>query len=950
MLANLGTDTHGPDPRKTHHRAKVRAALFGGPPPAPERIARYRILREIGTGAMGEVLEAYDDVLTRKVAVKLVHRLRRSPEASVRMLQEARSLAQLSHPNVVQVYEAGMQDERAWIAMEYIQGQNLTTWLEAGSRGAARVLEVFVDAGRGLAAAHEAGLVHRDFKPDNVLIDDRGCVKVVDFGLVRTLAEPQTLPLLEFDTQSGEDLGSSASRAPLTRDGTVLGTPGYMSPEQIRGVPVDARSDQFSFCASAWFGLFGVRPFRGSSLRHLHYAMHQGTIEGGTLQPRGVGAARRALLRGLSFDPEDRFPTMHALLEQLQRRPRRRWVLAAGATMFAGALAATEWGPNERPCGEDLALAERWSGERASAIQEAFVHTAASYAAPTAQRVTETMQAYATELQRARDTVCEAGRSADAVTVQAQLRCLAGRASALSALTTSFSTADVAAVQHAIDATLHLPKIDRCITLAADDEPQAPADLHLREALAQAHAARQTGHAAQALELSRELVRLAALEQDVATEVDGMMLSALSRFELGEHAVGVTELTTAIGRATAAQLDERTTVGWVDLATHGGRDLRAPQDTAIWLTQADAWVQRTGLTDQQFPLELARGHYQYLTKPSEAHATFDALVQMLEDRDDLDHLSAQARNGRAAAAIQLGRPEDAQRDCRWLLGHTQQNYGPGHPFTASAEYSLGLALFHSGDPEAIEHYERARATWTTLYPSGHPDTIKALIAVADLDLAEGRLEQAHAAADEALALQQRLGPDQVALAEVWTLLGVVQHSEGRFESAAESHTHAVDIYETKLGATDFRTGVARSNLGEALVMAGRWVKASPHLEAALVGIEQTVGAEHPTLAYPLKAAGIAAVLAGNPGEAIVQLERAQSLAAEADPVERAEIHLALGHALRQRGESDRAVATLAAVERWTATATELGQSRLQRLSRLLAAGAPAGVAPPAARP
>ncbi|MCH9681260.1 MAG: serine/threonine-protein kinase [Deltaproteobacteria bacterium] len=948
-LEQLGSDTQDLDPRKTHHRAKVRAALFGGPPPAPERIARYRILGEIGTGAMGEVLEAYDDVLTRKVAVKLVHRLRRSPDASSRMLQEARSLAQLSHPNVVQVYEAGMLNERAWIAMEYIQGQNLTTWLGAESRTAERVLEVFIEAGRGLAAAHEAGLVHRDFKPDNVLIDDRGKVKVVDFGLVRTLAEPQTLSGTDFDSLSDDGLGTSSSGTPLTREGTVLGTPGYMSPEQIRGARVDARSDQFSFCAAAWSGLFGVRPFRGNSLRHLHYAMHKGTLQADVLQPRGIAATRRALLRGLSFDPEDRFPSMDALLEQLQRRPRHRWLYGASVAALASTIAAANWGA-DAPCGEDLALEDHGTPQLRSSIRDAFANTGAPYADTTAQAVAQTMLGYDAELRRARDTVCGGSRAVASTAVQAQLRCLAGRASALTALGATFSTADATTVEHAIDAASHLPKVDRCITLAEDDEPQGPADPHLRAALAAAYTAHSTGHPAQAVELSHELIRRAVVEHDPATEVDGLMLRSLSRFELGEQDTAVTDLTAAIGRATAARLDERTTEAWVDLATHGGQELRDPEATAMWLTQASAWVERTGSEEQRHPLELARGHYQFLTAPHEAFATYDALVKALEGRSDLDHLAARARTARAMVAVQLGNAQTAVGDARWLRDHMEDKYGSGHPFTSSAEHNLGLALLHSGDSEAAEHLHRSITTWTALFPAGHLEMVKSLIALADLDLSQGRIDHARDKANRALALQQRLGPDQVGLAENWTLLGVVDHSAGQFEQAARAHEHAVEIYEAKLGAADYRTAVAHSNLGEAMVMGGRWKQARPHFETALTGLEHVVGTEHPTLAFPLKSAGIAALLAGNPQDAIAPLERAQALAAKGDPVERAEIDLALGHAWLRQGDSERGATMLEAVQQWEDTATDLGRTRIQRLSRLLTSEDSGTTAMPSAAP
>ncbi|MEX1364807.1 MAG: serine/threonine-protein kinase [Nannocystaceae bacterium] len=933
-LEALGSNTRARDPRKNHQRAKVQAALFGLAPPSPERIARYRILGDIGSGAMGEVLEAYDDVLTRKVAIKLVHRQLRSPNASSRMLKEARSLAQLNHPNVVQVYEAGMHGDRAWIAMEYIQGQNLRSWLENESRGAEQILAVFIAAGRGLAAAHDAGFVHRDFKPDNVLIDDRDCAKVVDFGLVRTLAEPQTLQPLELEPTADDSSPLVPLQHPLTQEGAVLGTPGYMSPEQIRGARVDARSDQFSFCAAAWFGLFGERPFRGASLHQLHHAMHRGVIEGGTPSGRGMAAVRKALLRGLSFEPEDRFPSMDALLEQLQHRPRHRWVFGAGVVALAGLLAVSSLGDD--PCGTELAPAQGWSSEHASAIEDAFARTPATYASATALRVVDSMQRYSAQLDSAHEAICQGQAQRDSAAIEARLGCLEDRALALEALGSRFLVADVTTVAHAVDAAAALPSIERCITLAPDHEPLTPADPELRQALASAHAARRTGDGARAIELSNALMQSAKDAGDVVTEIDALTLRALARFERGEYDDAVTDLSTAIGRATAARLEERTTVGWVDLATHGGRDLRRPKDTAIWLSQAEGWVDRGGLPDQRLALALARGHYQLLVAPAGAYATFDALTESLRGRSDLEPLAAQARHGRSAAATLLGDIEAARRDTRWILDYTQRKYGPQHPFTASAQYSLGLALFQGGSAEAIEHYQAALATWRAVYPAGHPDILKTLVALADLELAGGRLGRARAHAHEALELQLKLGPEQLALAEVWTVLGVIQHSEGDFDQAAQSHRAALKLYEDQLGEHDYNTAVARSNLGEALVMAGRGEGARPYFDAAITSLERVVGPEHRVLAYPLKGAGIAALLAGELPQAIAVLERARALATEADPVERAEIDLAYAHALLVQGHPERSAPLRAEVQQWRATATELGKARVDRLSRLLA--------------
>jgi len=285
-------------------------------PIAGARFGRYTILEELGRGAMATVYTAYDDQLDRKVAIKLI----RNPH--VRVQQEARAVARISHPNVVQIYEIGTFEGHDFIAMELIDGVNLTTWQRARSRNIYDIIAMYAQAGRGLAAAHRAGLVHRDFKPDNVIVDSSGRPRVGDFGLahVRSPAED-----LEHDPTlaSADDLA--------TRDDTVVGTPAYMAPEQLLCGDVDARADQFGLCASLYEAVYGVRPYRGGSIEEL-----RATARAGVLQEPPPGAivppALRALLRrGLAPKPADRWPSLADLLDQLDQLDAQRDPAGAGS-------------------------------------------------------------------------------------------------------------------------------------------------------------------------------------------------------------------------------------------------------------------------------------------------------------------------------------------------------------------------------------------------------------------------------------------------------------------------------------------------------------------------------------------------------------------------------------------------------------------------------------------
>ncbi|EDM76994.1 serine/threonine kinase family protein [Plesiocystis pacifica SIR-1] len=361
MLATSQTNPAAPKARargvETQARkAQVLAGLFDEPAPAV-KVGRFSIVRKLGAGGMGVVYMAYDEELDRRVAVKLLRSTDTDTIGRARMKREAQAMARLSHPNVVTVYEVDSHEGQLFVAMEYVEGDDLRGWLDAGARPWPEVVAVFCQAGRGLAAAHEAGLVHRDFKPDNVLVGRDGRARVADFGLAHVF---EALHEEESETVSSGEFAET-----LTRTGAIMGTPAYMAPEQYAGERGDARSDQFAFCVALWEGLFGERPFRGRTLAQLSAAISEGRIAA----PEGASAGAvpewltAAVRRGLAAEPDARWPSMEVLLEVLTddpraRRTRRlRWGLS---TLLVGAvLAGTSW-----VAGRELARNQRqayWS-------------------------------------------------------------------------------------------------------------------------------------------------------------------------------------------------------------------------------------------------------------------------------------------------------------------------------------------------------------------------------------------------------------------------------------------------------------------------------------------------------------------------------------------------------------------------------------------------------------
>jgi len=292
-------------------------------------IGHFAVLRKLGEGGMGVVYAAYDERLERRVALKLIH-----GDDTARLMREAQALARVSHPNVVQIYEVGTYADRVFVAMEYVEGPTLTEWL-AEPREFGAILDVFVQAGRGLEAAHARGLVHRDFKPGNVIVGADGRARVLDFGLAR--ADDRRDEPAPQGISAARMSDPSLLSSPLTRTGSLLGTPAYMSPEQFLGVAVDARSDQFSFCVALYEALYDKRPFAGATMSELMAAVTRGEVEPPPPRPELAATIPAAVLRGLIAEPEARWPTMTELLDVLDAA--RGQVDARGQARAGGSIA-----------------------------------------------------------------------------------------------------------------------------------------------------------------------------------------------------------------------------------------------------------------------------------------------------------------------------------------------------------------------------------------------------------------------------------------------------------------------------------------------------------------------------------------------------------------------------------------------------------------------------------
>jgi serine/threonine protein kinase/formylglycine-generating enzyme required for sulfatase activity len=318
-------------------------------------VGRYLVLERLGAGAMGVVYAAYDPELDRKIALKLLRPQGKAADLSrrqARMVREAKAIAKLSHPNVVGIFDVGVHEGQVFMAMEHLAGGTLRHWMAAKKRPWRETIQMFIAIGHGLAGAHAEGLIHRDFKPDNVLLDKNGVPKVVDFGLVRLAASTTELSgsgafEREPDEEATASLPGTSDPGALTRTGALTGTPAYMAPEQFRSEGVDARTDQFAFCGTLYEALYGERPFAGDNVLAIAGSVLSGRVREAPRDSQVPGWVRRVVLRGLELDPDRRFPAMDELIavladDPIVKRRRQMTAIAAALTLVTGIVATRQ--------------------------------------------------------------------------------------------------------------------------------------------------------------------------------------------------------------------------------------------------------------------------------------------------------------------------------------------------------------------------------------------------------------------------------------------------------------------------------------------------------------------------------------------------------------------------------------------------------------------------------
>jgi tetratricopeptide (TPR) repeat protein/predicted Ser/Thr protein kinase len=708
-------------------------------------VGRYTILEVVGRGGYGEVYAAYDPELDRKIAIKFLHGVRSggSSAAETRLLREAKAIAKLSHPNIVNVYDAGTFDGRVFVAMEFVDGETLKEWLTDKPRTRAEILDVFKNAARGLAAAHAADLVHRDFKPANVMVRNDGRVLVMDFGTVRQVAGSEDA--------AGNDRGRPVSalsmehELDLTRTGELVGTPAYMAPEQFEGDRTDARTDQFSFCVALYGALYGERPFAGEAFLELRASVLQGKIRPPPERAGkrgGVGKnvptwLRRVLLRGLSVNPAGRFVSMAALLEALEQDPasrRRPWLVgAAVALALAGALGANRYSAHGRAsCAAGAArLVGVWEAggvdsARKQSIAQAFARTGKAYATRTFARTATLLDAYVERWTAMDRDACEATRvRAEQSNEALALRkaCLDDRVRDLRALTDIYASADLGVVQNAISAATALPTLDACADLPAlragkpfDDPALRKRGEELRDRFARVQALMQSGQCAAAAAAGKPL--LTDIRATGSRPLLAQVLALMGTLgdNCGDPREAVAWLKEAYFTAEAARLDRLAVeaAGRIPvLAANRLGDLAMARD---WLEIMRATLERVG-PDDRLQSMLFSAESLYLQSRGDVDTVISAARRSLElSRRALgaDHVQTLLIFGNLGEALaRAGRLEEALSVDREADEVTVRALGPDHPSVGNLANNEGEVLDALGRfAEAEAQFRRAIDCWS----------------------------------------------------------------------------------------------------------------------------------------------------------------------------------------------------------------------------------------------
>lgn len=750
-------------------------------------IGRYVIEGRVGAGAMGVVYRAHDPKLDRHVAIKMSHASQaESKRGAERFAREARAMAALHHPNVVQVYDFGVRDGEAFLVMELLDATTLTEWLETEPRVAER-MRVLRQAGEGLAAAHEAGLVHRDFKPANVLITRDGTAKVTDFGLARAYGDDDSNSDASPLVRSLELSGSEPSHT-VTAQGVVIGTPAYMSPEQHRARPLTPQSDQYSFCLTGYELLTGQRLFEARTLAKLEMLKDDGPpLDAFRELPLSVA---RALRRGLQPRPRDRFRDISALLVALRRRPLRSWAGLSAAVALPIALVAV---PSMQSIGPDCATesAVQWDDGDREAVRAAFLHASTPGSGEAAERVVAMLDGEATAWASARASACGLEASARDLA----LVCLDRRKADFDHLRDRIAIRRAVPVEHAVKVASRLKTPSDCLQPAAARLEAARAnprtrayldEVDRRKALAE-DAFRVADRFAAQIEIEAAIKAAANIEPPVLRSKPlsdlGNMLDTAGN---GERASVV--LHEAYDYAAAASNDRAAASAAIRLIWVEGVTLGRSEEGRRWSREAEARMSR------------------FTPRPDMAAARLINLAAIAQREEDLERSLELMLEAHVVGET----PEPSVTPARQNILLMAR---------ARREHNIGALHFFLGDyKEALPAFQRSVAATRAARGIDHPDVVDALEGVSRSAEALGELDLARVTAKSMIRiLEKHRGKDHPSVASAKRALASVEYAVGDLDEVRRLFEEIVALLEGRGElAYDMEAAAARVELSTVL--------------------------------------------------------------------------------------------------------------------------------------
>jgi tetratricopeptide (TPR) repeat protein len=857
--------------------------------PVGTQIGRLVVLGPLGEGGTALVYVAYDRELDRKVALKFMRpslvASERATAARTRLMREAQALARLSHPNVVAIHDVGTYGDVVFIAEAYVDGGTVTDWLKEKPRSVREILDVFLQAGRALAAAHAAGLVHRDFKPDNVLVGRDGRAQVTDFGLAR--ATDDTTPEEPVQTVGATLVDSSGVLAsPLTRTGMIMGTPAYMAPEQHLSQRADARTDQFNYCVSLYETLYGERPFAGTTVGELAREVTQGRVRPAPKDSKVPPWLRKVILRGLKPDPADRYPSMTAVLEALGRDPAATRRRASTVALLGLLLAAVAVGVSAyhqrgtRLCGgAERKLAGVWDDSRRDALRRAFVATNKPFAEAAWRGVVAALDAHTQTWVGMHEDACKAtrvrGEQSEAL-LDLRVRCLTQRLGEVKALVDVLEAADGDVVERAAKATGGLGSLAICADAEALKSVLPPPKdagtrtkvQEVRARIARAKALEQAGKYTEALQVATTAVAEARELSYRPLDAEALYQLAMAMADKGD----VKGAEPVFHQALFAAIE--------------GHHREVEASTAIML------IHYVGYTERRIP----EGHF---------WASYaKALLTTLGTNEALE---SRWHNSVAGVYYSEAKYDKQLVHNQRSLALRQRAFGKSHVAIAGSLNNLGVTHQGLGNPrQAAEYYERARELYEQASGPEHPDVALTLMNASGAHGALGDLTKQRAAAERSVAIFEKVaGPEHPSTAMALANLAAAYHNQEQHEEALKTYRRSLAIYEKTSGPKHPDTASALEGVGRELrCLGGQPREALAQARRAVETMEAAYGKDHPELASPLSFLGLAQLDAGAPAEALATFERALPLRvkARAQPDDLAETRFGLAQALWQLGK------------------------------------------------